>query len=160
MKVETHMHGPRTRARKHRGVATIEFAICTPILFFLMLATAEIGRALLQYNTLVKTVRDGARYVVNSASLGTTRVVNITNARRNETRNLVATGNIAGTGTAVLPGLTANNVTVTDAGNGFVSVSATFTYAPILGTRLPTFGFGAPINLSRALSATVVMRAL
>ncbi|MFC4313498.1 TadE/TadG family type IV pilus assembly protein [Steroidobacter flavus] len=160
MKAGTHMHTPRTNARRHLGIATVEFAICAPVLFFLMLATAEVGRALFQYNTLVKAVRDGARYVVNNASVGTTRVVNITAARRNETRNLVVTGNIAGTGTALLPGLTVNNVTVTDAGNGFISVAANYTYTPMLGATLPTFGFGQPINLSRTLAATVVMRAL
>ncbi len=53
-----------------------------------------------------------------------------------------------------------NNVTVTDAGNGFISVAASYTYTPMLGATLPTFGFGAPLNLSRALPATVVMRAL
>ncbi len=72
------MHYPHANARKQLGIATIEFAICAPLLFFLMFATAELGRAIFQYNTLVKAVRDGARYVVNNASVGTTRVVNIT----------------------------------------------------------------------------------
>lgn len=154
------MHSPRTDVRRQRGVATIEFAICAPVLFLLMLATAEFGRAMFQYNTLVKAVRDGARYIATNAAVGTTRVVNITTVRRNETRNLVVTGNIGGTGTVLLPGLTANNVTVTDVGNGFVRVSATYTYAPMIGATLPTFGFGAPIDLSMTFPATVVMRAL
>jgi Flp pilus assembly protein TadG len=150
--------GPRTG----RGLATIEFAICTPVLFFLMLATAEVGRLLFQYNTLTKSVRDGARFAVIDAAVagGTTRIVNITPQVRNQTRNLVVSGNTAGTGTPLLPGLTVNNVTVTAAGNGFVSVAATYTYIPMLGATLPTFGFRAPINMSRQLQATVVMRAL
>jgi hypothetical protein len=130
------------------------------MLLFLMLATAEVGRLLFQYNTLVKSVRDGARYAVVNASVGTTRIVSISAATRTATRNLVVTGNTAGTGAAVLPGLTAANVTVSDAGNGFVSVSASYTYQPMLGDNLPTFGLGAPINLALALPATVVMRAL
>jgi Flp pilus assembly protein TadG len=143
-----------------RGLAMIEFAISVPVLLFLMLATAEIGRMLFQYNTLTKTVRDGARYAATSAAVGSTRVVNITPAVRTETRNLVVTGNRIGTGAALLPGLTVNNVTVTDVGNGFVQVAATYTYLPILGATLPTFGLGAPVNLTMTLPATVVMRAL
>lgn len=154
------MFSPHARARKQRGVATIEFAICAPVLFLLMLATAEFGRVMFQYNTLVKAVRDGARYAASNAAVGNTRVVNITTARRNETRNLVVTGNIGGTGTPLLPGLTVNNVTVTDVGSGFIQVAASYTYIPMIGSTLPTFGFGAPINLARTMPATVVMRAL
>lgn len=146
--------------RPNRGLATIEFAICAPVLLLLMLATAELGRVLYQYNTLAKSVRDGVRYAVVNAAVGTTRVVNITDQVRDETRNLVVTGNTAGTGTPLLPGLTVGNVTVNDAGNGFVSVAATYNYQPMLGASLPTFGFGAPINMTISLPATVVMRAL
>lgn len=153
------MQSQRTQVHEQRGVATIEFVICTPVLFLLMLATAELGRAMIQYNTLQKSVRDGARYVVG-ASRSSLRIVNITPAMRTATRNLVATGNTGGTGTPLLPGLTANNVTVIDAGNGFISVSANYTYTPMIGPTLPTFGFGAPINLSASFPATVVMRAL
>ena len=146
--------------RAQRGVATIEFAICVPVLLLLMLSTAEIGRLLFQYNTLAKAVRDGARYAVNNAASDGTRRVNLSAQRINETINLVRTGNIAGTGTRLLPGtpvavtVTPNNLT------GFVTVSATYAYVPMLGS-IPTFGFGnGPINLSMNLPATVVMRAL
>jgi Flp pilus assembly protein TadG len=150
-------------ARTRRGIATIEFAICAPVLIFLMLATAEVGRFLYQYNTLVKSVRDGARYAVIGASVagGGTRVVSISTEVRNETRNLVVTGNVTGTGTPLLPGLTVDHVTVNNAGNGFISVVVTnYIYTPVLGATLPTFGFGDPINLSISIPATVVMRAL
>lgn len=147
------------QAVSQRGVATIEFVICTPVLFLLMLATAEFGRAMFQYNTLQKSVRDGARYVVGAAR-SSQRIVILTNPMITQTRNLVVTGNVGGTGTPLLPGLTANNVNVTDAGNGFISVSATYTYRPMIGATLPTFGFGDPINLTASFPATVVMRAL
>jgi hypothetical protein len=132
------------------------------VLFFLMLATAEVGRVLYQYNTLTKSVRDGVRFAVIDAARegGTTRVVEITNQVRDQTRNLVVTGNTAGTGTPLLPGLTVNDVTVNDVGNGFISVAAAYNYAPMIGATLPTFGLGAPINLSIPLQSTVVMRAL
>lgn len=151
----------RAVAFKQRGLAIVEMTICIPVLLFLMLATAEVGRLLFQYNTLAKAVRDGARYAATNAALGTTRVVNITPEIRNETRNLVVTGNTLGAGAALLPGLTANNVTVNDVGNGFISVSVTnYNYSPAVAAMLPTFGLGASVNLAIPLPATVVMRAL
>ena len=150
----------RIRALRQRGVAAIEFAICAPVLLLLMLATAEVGRMLIQYNTLSKAVRDGARYAVREAANGSTGTVLITNATRNNTRNLVVTGAVAGTGAPLLPGLAVTNVTVTDAGAGFVAVSATYTYQPMLGAALPTFGPSGSINTNVPLTATVVMRAL
>jgi Flp pilus assembly protein TadG len=144
----------------NRGLATVEFVLCAPVLFLLMFATAEVGRALYQYNTLMKSVRDGARYAVVNASVGTTRIVNITTQTANATRNLVVTGNTVGTGTPLLPGLTVGNVTVSDAGNGFVQVAANYTYQPMLGATLPTLGLTAPISLTMSFPATVVMRAL
>jgi Flp pilus assembly protein TadG len=150
----------RIRPLRQRGIATIEFAICAPILLLLMLATAEVGRMLIQYNTLNKAVRDGVRYTVREAANGSTGTVLLTNTIRTNTQNLVVTGTMAGTGTPLLPGLTVENVTVSDAGGGFVAVSATYTYQPMLGAALPTFGSRGAINTNVPLTATVVMRAL
>ena len=145
-------------ARTGRGVATIEFAICAPLLLLLMLGTVEVGRLLFQYNTLTKMVRDGARYAAKHAS-SVAGVVNITAQLRTETTNLIVTGNTAGTGPALLPGEV--TVTVSNANEGFVSVGATYQYSTILGAALPTFGFGeGDINLAIELPATVVVRAL
>ncbi|GFE85697.1 TadE/TadG family type IV pilus assembly protein [Steroidobacter agaridevorans] len=156
MKVVTHMHSAASLARRQRGLATVEFALCAPVLFLLLFATAEVGRVLFQYNTLVKAVRDGARYAVTAAT-NTSGVVSITPAMSSATRNLVVTGNIAGSGAPVLPELTVAAVDVTDDDDGFIRVSATYVYRPMLGT-LPTFGFGDAIDLSMTLSAAVVMR--
>lgn len=158
MNAPTHTAGPRTRARAQRGIATIEFAICAPLLLLLMLATAELGRALFQYNTLVKAVRDGARYAATAATTDGTRTINLTDAIRLQTQNLVVTGNIAGSGGPLLPNLAAGSVNVTNTGNGFISVSVSYVYRPIIGARLPTFGLGPAINLSMTLPATAVMR--
>jgi Flp pilus assembly protein TadG len=150
------MHSPASRAHRQRGLATVEFAICAPILFLLLFATAEVGRLLFQYNTLVKAVRDGARYAVTAAT-NTSGVVSITPAMRTATRNLVVTGNTTDAGTPLLPELAVTDVDVTDDDDGFIRVSATYIYRPMLGT-LPTFGFGDPIDLSVPLSAAVIMR--
>ena len=146
--------------RECRGIATVEFAIVAPVLLLLMLATAELGRLAYQYNTLTKSVRDGVRFAVNEAAVGTTRIVNITELVRTQTRNLVVSGNINGAGAPLLPGLSTENVSVTNDANGFVSVSAVYNYAPAYRATLPTFGLGEPITLNLSLTATVVMRAL
>lgn len=165
------MSPSRLTARwRERGIAATEFAIALPLLLFLMLGTAEIGRMLSQYDTLTKAVRDGARYCASVANSGSQNIVSISNctaagagtggtAPANATQNLVVTGNTLGAGGAVLPGLVVANVTVADAGNGYISVSASYTYQPVLGT-LPTFGLSAPITIAVPLNAAVVMRAL
>jgi Flp pilus assembly protein TadG len=148
-------------ARTRRGIATLEFAICAPLLLFLLLATAEMGRLLFQYNTLMKAVRDGARYAAAHVVDDGSRTVSISTQLRDQTRNLVLFGNIAGTGTPVLRGLTAQQVAVQSPGGGFVRVVVNdFTFTPVLGNTLPTFGLGAPIDLTMPLAATVEMRAL
>jgi Flp pilus assembly protein TadG len=148
------------RPHVQRGTAIVEFTIALPVLLLMLAATAEIGRMLSQYDTLNKAVRDGARYLAANALLGTTGVVSINSTVQTATVHLVVTGNTAGTGTTLLPNLTAGNVTVASLANGYVSVSAAYTYVPMLGTQIPTFGFTAPISTSVSLNATVVMRPL
>lgn len=46
-----------------RGVAIIEFALILPLLLLLSFITFEFGRALYQYNVLVKSTRDSVRYL-------------------------------------------------------------------------------------------------
>ena len=52
------MQARRWNRGRQRGVAIVEFVLTLPLLMLLLLATAEIGRALFQYNTLTKAVRD------------------------------------------------------------------------------------------------------
>jgi Flp pilus assembly protein TadG len=146
---------------RESGTATIELAVALPLLLLTMMATAEFGRMLSQYDVLNKAVRDGARYLAANALAagGTTGVVTITAALTTATQNLVVTGNTNGTGSALLPNLTAGNVTVTNLGNGYVSVSAAYQYVPMLGANLPTFGNGS-VNTQLTLNATTVMRPL
>ena len=153
---------PNPTRSKQRGVAAVEFAIALPLILFLMLATTEFGRVLAQYDTLTKTVRNGCRYVASQASVagGTTGVVNVTSQVQTDASKLVVYGNTAGTGSALLPGFATSNVTVSDAGNGYVSVSATYAYSPMMGSTLPSFGLGTPISLNFSLTSAVTMKAL
>jgi Flp pilus assembly protein TadG len=150
----------RQRRRQH-GTAIIECAVALPFLLLTLMATAECGRMLSQYDTLNKAVRDGTRYLATNALAagGTTGVIIINPALQTATKNLVVRGNTAGTGNALLPNLTAGNVTVTNLGNGYVSVTASYQYVPMLGANLPTFGMGS-INQLLTFNASTVMRPL
>jgi hypothetical protein len=65
-----------------------------------------------------------------------------------------------GLGAPAAVGLAVGDVTVTDVGNNIVEVSLTYPYTGILGTVLPTFGYGPNISTLLTMDATVAMRAL
>ena len=92
----------RTRSR-HLGLAMVEFVIALPILLMLIVATAELGRAFVQYNALTKTLRDCARYVASRSLFGSTGTVVINATLQSQTKNLIVYGNIGGSGTPLLP---------------------------------------------------------
>lgn len=143
-----------------RGIAIIEFAIALPFLLMLMLVTAELGRLLSQYDTLTKAARSAARYVASNALQGSTGVISITPQVQTAAQNLLIKGNVGGTGTTLLPGLVAANVTVTSPAANYVSVSAAYPYQPMVGAILPTFGFTGSLAISYPLKVSVMMRAL
>jgi Flp pilus assembly protein TadG len=88
-----------------RGVQLLELAIVLPILLVLFGAVAEFGRYFYEYTTAAKAARVGARYLVSKS-------VNSAINYEAQAKNLVVFGNIAGTGTPVLPGLSTANVDV------------------------------------------------
>lgn len=157
----------KSRARQW-GVAAVETIIVTPLLLFLMLGISELGRALSQYNTLTKAARDGARYLAENSLFGSTTTILITPNDRSAAENLVVYGNTTGAGAPLLPGLAISDVSVSCLGGGLVCpgvehivVSASYTYQPILGAVLPTFGYGgAGFPLGIPLTTTVTMRTL
>ena len=142
-----------------RGVATVELVIVLPVLLLLLVATFEIGRALFQYNTLTKAVRDGARYIAAEAITGTLGTVDLT-AEILPTKNLVVYGNANGVGPSILPNLSVGDVTVSGGANQTITVSVSYGYSPALFSEIPNFGFGGGQDLEFTLTATTVMRAL
>lgn len=68
--------------RHQRGVAIVEFALVLPMLLVLTFITTEFGRAMYQYNTIAKSVRDAARYLS----------IQLPNTKINEARNLIVYG--------------------------------------------------------------------
>ena len=144
---------------RQSGVATVEFAIGAPVLFFLMLAIVEIGRAFVQYAVLSNAVRNAARYLAVEAINGSTGTVVLTAQDISQTQNLVVNGT-TGTGTAILPGLAPGQVTVTNNGGGMITVAAAYPYIPLGGPTLPTFGSGTgPITLTFNMTVSITLRA-
>lgn len=144
--------------RQIRGLAMVEFVLTMPILLFVMIATAEIGRGLYQYTALTKAVRDGARYLADQGD-GTSGVPVLSGTHLANAQRVTVYGNIAGTGTAVLPGLAVGNVTaIRVAGTDYVRVTATYRFRPVFGTiSIPGAGTVAALT---TFTATAVQRTL
>ena len=90
----------KTMNKRHKGVALVEFALILPFLLLLSITAVELGRAIWEYNTLTKSVRDAARYL--SIQTPGTKVA--------QARNLMVYGNVGGTGSPLAIGLTLSNV--------------------------------------------------
>lgn len=146
---------------RQRGAALVETVVVSPLLLFLVLLTAEITNAYVDHNTLTKSVRSGARYLASNAQFGSTGTVQITAQIDANTRNLVVFGNTTGTGSPILRGLGASNVTLSaDTVNKNVEVTADYAYTGLLGGSLPSFGFGSDVGLGMTLQASVTMKVL
>lgn len=90
----------KTSNHRERGAALIELALIMPLLLLLTFITTEFGRAMYEYNSVVKATRDAVRYL--SVQTPGTHIT--------EARNLMVYGNTAGTGTPLAPGLSLSNV--------------------------------------------------
>jgi Flp pilus assembly protein TadG len=85
---------------KQSGVALVELALIIPLLLLLTFITTEFGRAMYEYNAVTKSTRDAVRYL--SFQTPGTHIA--------EARNLMVYGNLAGTGTPLVRGLSLANV--------------------------------------------------
>ena len=92
-----------------RGVQLVETALVIPIMLLLFGAVAEFGRYFYEYTTAAKAARVGARFLAS-------KNVNSATNYELQAQNLVVYGNISGTGSPVLPGMTIANVDVQYAG--------------------------------------------
>ena len=145
---------------KQSGVAAVEFAILLIPLIMITFGTTEYGRALYEYDTLAKSVRNAARYLTTQAP----------GNGFDTAKNLAVYGNEAGTGPALAPGLTTAMVQICDssfpdttcpgysaavngAGVNLVSVTIDgYPFVPVvslvnLGFGLGPFNFG-PISIT------------
>lgn len=103
------LHTPEGRRRKEQGVAAVEFAIVLLPLLVIAFGAAEYGRAIYQYNTLVKSVRSAVRLL--SATSPDSKTYDDT---VKQAQCMAVYGNSTCDGTALAPGLTTSNVKVCD----------------------------------------------
>lgn len=161
--------------RSNTGVAAAEMALMTPLLLALMAATFEMGNYMWNEHTVVKAVRDGARFAARQPFTNfTTCGAAPGGTVEADTRNLVRTAQIASGGEPRLPnwpttgtqGVTVNVTCTTTAGsetmtgiyNGMangarvVTVTATVPYKSLL----TSIGFSTvSLNLSATSQAAV-----
>jgi Flp pilus assembly protein TadG len=145
---------------RERGVALIELALVLPLLILLTLIATEFGRAIYQYNTIAKSVRDAARYLTTQAP----------NTGASAARNLVVYGTTSpgNSATPLVPGLTLSNVPASTpswqtAGTNPVINTVTITvsgfcFAPmvrnVFGISFTTAACGIPFgNISATMRA-------
>jgi Flp pilus assembly protein TadG len=147
------------RQRQH-GLAIVEFAVSVPVLLFLLLATADVVRAFTQYSTLSNAVRDGTFYLARHSMLGTSGVVNVSNATIDATRRLVMYGNTSGSGSLRVPGLAAAQIAVTNVGGGNVRVVVTYPYQSLFGGTIQTFGIGSNVSMAFNMVVSNTTRAI
>ena len=101
----------RLSANRQRqgGQALVELAFMLPVLTLLLLGILYFGFAFYTYNKLDRNIHEAGRYACSRTLLNST---DGQNAYRTQVRNIVLYGNPAGSGTAVVPGLAANNIEV------------------------------------------------
>jgi hypothetical protein len=93
--------------KRQRGVAAVEFGLLIIPLTLMLFGLTEYGRAIYQYNTLVKATRDATRYLTTVApGNGWT-----------EARCLATRGDLTCNAPLLAPGLTADKVEICDATN-------------------------------------------
>jgi hypothetical protein len=141
--------------RDESGIQLVELAIVVPVLLLLFGAVAEFGRFFYEYTTVAKAARVGARYLATAA-------VNSTEDAK--AKNIVVYGNVLGSGSPVIPGLTTDNVVITRQG-GVTAIPETVS-VQILGYKhQPVFDLGkmtksSSLDLNIDVKPKVTMRFL
>ena len=147
--------------KKIQGYAIVEFIVVLPVLLLLILLTAEVGRALYQYNILTQSVRNSVRYYAQNVYLGSSRIPDSTseeNAKKlaiygsvNSKNSLIADSTIS-TVTTIL----AENVD--NLGDDYVTVTINYKFILLggdpLGAMLRLFGdtaFSPVFNISATM---------
>ena len=138
------------RRRAIRGAITVEFALLLVPLLLIVFGVAEYARALYQYNTLVKAVRDSVRYISehnpgDAASYA---------GALNDARCLAVYGNTGCSGPPLAPGLTTDMVGVTSN----ITTTAAGTSITLVEVRITGYTFQFvfnPLRLSDGLADTV-----
>jgi Flp pilus assembly protein TadG len=124
--------------KSSRGLAAVEFVVTVPLLIVVMLAVAELGHALVLYDTLSYSVRDSARFVSEYVIPGDSGVISdgLIQVVQAPARNLVVYGSVAASGQALLPDGQSTTVTVSKVDDYNVRVDAHYPYQTLLGSAV------------------------
>lgn len=152
------------------GSAAAEMALVLPLLLVLTFGPLELGNYFMNQHTLVKAVRDGARYAARQDFTNYPDCSTVSTTTRDETRNVVTNGLRTG-GTIITPNIQSTDVSVTTScavtaggqtmsgiysgrttGAQIVTVTARVNYRPVLSVA----GFtGIGLTLNAASQAAV-----
>lgn len=144
--------------RDDRGLQLVELAITLPVIVLLFAAAAEFGRYFQEYTTLAKGNRVAARYLATACANG---------ADDAAAKNLVVYGNMAGTGSPIVNGLTTGNVVIerrNQSGALTTGFPATVTVKIDSFNHSPLFNLGQlmgnSLSMNIAVKPSVTMRYL
>ncbi len=163
----------RILAADEGGSAAAEMALVLPLLLVIMFGSLELGNYFMNEHTLVKAVRNGARFAARqNFSNYTACSGNVAEPAYTNTKNVVMNGFLSG-GTVITPAINAGDISVTTScatevgaadtpmvgiyfgranGAQIVTVSAQVDYRPVLGA----FGFsGIGLKLNASSQAAV-----
>lgn len=131
--------------KKQQGLAMVEFAVTLPFLLLLLGIMGEMGYIFYQQTVLNKALENGAIYAAKSTRSGI-GLVKISAQTEQDIKNLVAYGNVAGSGTTLVNNISTDDISVNctyGSQNGYcntvngvssVSIQANVVYTPILGS--------------------------
>ena len=171
------MIGDAIRLRRdRRGSAAAEMALVLPLLLTILFGSLELGNYFMNEHTLIKAVRDGARFAARQGFVNYTgcNTGDLATAVVTSTKNVVMNGAVSG-GSIITPNINAGDITVSTScmvttpgidgqtmtgiytgrvgGAQIVQVSARVDYRPIMASA---FGFsGAGLTLNAASQAAV-----
>jgi Flp pilus assembly protein TadG len=121
-----------------RGGVTLEFALLLVPLLFIAFGVIEYSRALYEYNALVKSVRDAARYIAQRSPAESITY----SSAVDDTRCLAVHGNTECTGPVLVPGLTTDMVSITPVS----STTAEGTSIALVEVRISGYSFVFAFN--------------
>lgn len=157
-------------AQNRSGAAAAELAMVLPILLLIMFGSLELGNFFMNEHTLVKAVRNGARYAARQPFADYPDCSSVDPAMRDRTREVVRKGYLSG-GSIITPNIQASDIAVTTScattaggqtmtgiyfsranGAQIVTVNASVNYLSVVGI----LGFNGPTITLNARSQAAV----
>lgn len=145
------------------GAAAAEMVLVLPLLLTIMFGSLELGNYFMNEHTLVKAVRNGARFAARQSFTRFPDCSSVSSALRDDTRNVVMNGYLSG-GTIITPNIETTDIDVTTScatmaggetmtgiytgrtgGAQIVTVSANVDYRPVVA-YLGFSGMGLQLN--------------